>query len=200
MLLAACGGAGSASDQAAEIEGARGIKLEYWSVNPPTTANGAAFEKIHDSFNRQNTHGITVQTASAATDLEKLIGALAAGTPPDLTRFQTFNLSSLYAKGGLVDVDAVMKGIGEWRKVRESLYPNIVRGLSWKGKLFGVPTFAGGQLLYYSPAVLQRAGLAAPPRLWTWEQFEDTARKASRPQTCGGTSRDGSTPTSATSC
>jgi hypothetical protein len=58
--------------------------------------------------------------------LEKLLGALAAGTPPDLTRYQNFYLAPLFAKGGLLDADTAMKGIAEWRRVRPSLFPNIV--------------------------------------------------------------------------
>lgn len=180
--LAACSGSTSGGGVSATVTAElRGTTLEYWSAQAPTVSTAVAVEKILDSFNRQNTYGITVQTASAVTNLEKLIGALAAGTPPDLTIYQNFNLSSLYAKGGLADVEATLKGNADWRKVREALYPNIAHGLTWKGKLMGVPTYSGGQLMYYSPAALGRAGLPPPPRLWTWDQFEDYAKKAARP-------------------
>jgi ABC-type glycerol-3-phosphate transport system substrate-binding protein len=96
-----------------------------------------------------------------------------------MANYQNFRLSALYAKGALADVEALLKGNLDWRKARPSIYPNALKGMSWKGKLLGVPTHKGGQLLYYSPALLQRAGLAAPPRNWNWDTFVEYGRKDS---------------------
>jgi hypothetical protein len=66
VLLAACAGRpGDGETPAAAPPGLRGTTVEYWSTTPPADAVTVAFEKIFESFNRQNTQGITVQTAGA---------------------------------------------------------------------------------------------------------------------------------------
>ena len=105
------------------------------------------------------------------------------GLPPDLINNWPYRLADLFAKGGTVDVDAELKGNAEWRKVRETIYPHLLPGFTWKGKLFGVPTHNSFDQMYYSPEALKRVGLAAPPpKTWTWEQFTDHSRRG-RPAT-----------------
>jgi ABC-type glycerol-3-phosphate transport system substrate-binding protein len=183
--LAACGlpGGGQGGDAAVQVGSLRGVAVEYWSVYAPTHPTSIATSRLFDDFNARNEQGITVNAkADAGTGgLEKVTAAAAAGTPPDLTNTQNFNLSGLFANGTLVDIDEALKGSAEWRRVRPTIYPNVVRGLSWKGKLFAVPSHNGGQLLYHNPVALRRVGLSAPARTWTRDQFIDQCRRAAQP-------------------
>jgi multiple sugar transport system substrate-binding protein len=180
--LAACGGATPTAQQQ-PAQDLKGTTVEYWNMWEPTHPEEVARQKVLDNFNRHNQLGITVQTATSAgqtaANMDKVVSALAAGTPPDLTNTFQFNNSLFFAKGGTVDVDAELKGNPEWTKIKPAIYPTIVKGLSWKGKLFAVPSHSSTILMYYNKAALDRAGLPAPPKTWTWDTFMDYGRKAS---------------------
>jgi ABC-type glycerol-3-phosphate transport system substrate-binding protein len=181
--LAACGQSESASAPKLDL---KGITIEHWNSNAPTHPEELGKKKVLESFNAQNTQGIQVKfndvADASATDLSKVITALAAGTPPDLYSTHNFFASDLFNRGATADVDAELKGDAEWKKVRPSVYPGIIQGLSWKGKLTGVPNYNSYFLLYYHAGLLKRAGLQVPPsRTWTWDDFMRYARTAASP-------------------
>ena len=179
-LLAACGGGGQGSGAPAVAE-LRGVSLEHWAQNELTHVEGAAKQKVLQQFSAQSGLGISVTSAGGAGP-EKVIAAMAAGTPPDMLDGFHFNLSQYYRQGATVDVDAELKSNADWKKARASLYPNIVQGFTWKGKMYGVPLYSSHFNMYFQPELLKRAGLVAPPpKTWTWDQFLDYNRKASRP-------------------
>ena len=107
---------------------------------------------------------------------------MTGGTPPDSADGFNYNMSDLFRQVATVDVDAALKGDADWKKARAALYPDIATGFTWKSKLFAVPIYNSFFSLYYQPDFLKRAGLAVPPlRGWSWDQFLDYCRKASRP-------------------
>ncbi|HVG96691.1 MAG TPA: extracellular solute-binding protein, partial [Chloroflexota bacterium] len=185
-LLGACAAPGAAPAPGAAEGSLAGTTVEYWNMWAPTHPEEVARQKVLDAFTAGNPERITVRTSTAvgqtAADMDKVIAALAAGTPPDLINNWPYRLADVFAKGGTVDVDAELKGNAEWKRAREAIYPHLLPGFTWKGKLFGVPTHNSFDQMYYSPEALKRAGLAAPPpKTWTWEQFTDYSRKAARP-------------------
>ncbi|MBI3974272.1 MAG: extracellular solute-binding protein [Chloroflexi bacterium] len=187
-LLAACAGPGpgaGASPGSRPAADLKGITVEYWSMQTPTHPEEVARVKVLNNFTAENTLGIKVETAATAgqtaATLDKVIGALAAGTPPDLVNTFNFYLADLANRNALADVDAELKSNADWKKVRPSIYPHIVQGLSWRGKFHAVPSHNSYFMLYFNAAALKRAGLAAPARTWTWDQFVDYGKKASQP-------------------
>jgi ABC-type glycerol-3-phosphate transport system substrate-binding protein len=183
LLLAACGGPGGGTEQAAGPKPGdlKGVTVEHWIQNALTHPEGMAKEQVMKNFSGQSPHGVTV-TSSGGQDLAKVTAAVTGGTPPDLVDGFHFNMSALYRQGATVDIDAELKGDAEWKKLRPGLYPEIANGFTWKGKLFAVPLYSSFFNMYYQPEFLKRAGLAAPPpKTWTWEQFLDYGRKAARP-------------------
>jgi sn-glycerol 3-phosphate transport system substrate-binding protein len=114
--------------------------------------------------------------------MDKVLAALAADTPPDLINNNASSLAGVFGRGGTVDVDAVLKGDPEWQKVRPQVYPNILAGLTWKGKVYAIPSHNSFNELFYNAEALKRAGLAAPPpTTWTWDDVVDYSRRAARP-------------------
>jgi ABC-type glycerol-3-phosphate transport system substrate-binding protein len=188
-LAVACGGIGDQGPMR-DTEALRGTTVEYWNSQGPTTPAELARKRIFEGFNATNPYSIKVDLAAAASqgtaNLEKTLGALAAGNPPDLIAGFNFNLSQMYAKGGLVAVDAELKGDAEWRKVRPSIFPNTLNSHIWKGTLFDLPTHNSIFQMYYHRGLLQRAGLGAPPQTgWTWDRFLEYGRKAITPEVSG---------------
>jgi multiple sugar transport system substrate-binding protein len=182
VLGAACGvpGQGDPAGTTPALD-LKGTTVEHWIQNALTHPEGMAKEKVMQNFSAQNALGITV-TSSGGQSIDKVTAALTAGTPPDMVDGFHFNLSALYRQGATLDIDSELKGNAEWKRVRPTIYPEIVNGFTWKGKLYGVPLYSSFFSMYYQPEFLKRVGLTAPPpKNWTWEQFLDYSRKAARP-------------------
>jgi multiple sugar transport system substrate-binding protein len=179
IALAACGTGGEAP--AAPKLDLKGVTIEHWIQNALTHPEGMAKEQVMKNFTAQSGSGVTV-TSSGGQDIGKVTAALTAGTPPDMVDGFHFNMSALFRQGGTVDVDAELKGDGEWKKLRPGLYPEIANGFTWKGKLFAVPLYNSFFSMYYNPEHLKRVGIATPPpKTLTWDQFTDQAKRAGRP-------------------
>ena len=114
--------------------------------------------------------------------MDKVVTALAAGAPPDLINNNASSLAGVFGKGGTVDVDAELRRDPEWQRVRQGAYPNILAGLTWKGRVYAVPSHNSFNELFFSTEALKRAGLPAPPpKTWTWDHFLEHCRAAARP-------------------
>lgn len=184
--LAACApGQGAAPAAGPSSAALQGTTIEYWQQAASTTPFEAARIRVMENFTSQSGLGVTVTPVEvpglAGNDVSKVITAMAADQPPDMITHHNFFLADFFGKGGTVEIEKELKGNAEWGKARASAYPNIVKGLSWKGKLYAVPFDNSYFLMYYSPTLLKRAGLSPPPRTWTWDQFVDMGRKASQP-------------------
>ena len=182
-LLAACGGPGS--EPAVSPTDVKGTTVEYLGMFAPTHLEEVARTKVLEDFNARNTLGVKVNIAATAgqtaASMDQVISALAGGTPPDMVNSFHFNMSLFAARGATVDVDAELKGSAEWKKIRPAIYPHIVSGLTWKERLFAVPSHNSSLLLYWHTNLLTRAGLQPPPKTWNWDQFADYCKKASQP-------------------
>lgn len=187
-ILSACatssGGSAPAGPPAAQA--LRGTGVEYWQSLPTVHPTEAATIQVMEDLSKNGPYGITVTPVAAAPgnrDLSpKVIAAMAAGTPPNLVSNWNYLTADYFAQGGLVDVDAELKSNAEWFRTRAAAYPALLKGLSWKGKLYGIPFHNSYYAMYYSPGLLQRAGLVPPSsRGWTREQFVDSCRRVAQP-------------------
>ena len=162
------------------------MTVEYWNMWVPTHTEEVARMHVLADFTRRNGQGVTVETRTAAGEtaatMDKVMAALAADAPPDLINNNASSLAGVFGKGGTVDVDAELKGDPEWQRVRAAIYPNILAGLTWKGKVYAVPSHNSFNELFFNSEALKRAGLTAPPpKTWTWDQFLEYCRAAARP-------------------
>lgn len=182
-LFAACAGPGN--EPAVAPTDVKGTTVEYLGMFAPTHPEEVARTKVLEDFNARNTLGVRVNVAATAgqtaATMDQVISALAGGTPPDMVNSFHFNMSLFAARGATVDVDAELKGSAEWKKIRPTIYPHIVSGLTWKERLFAVPSHNSSLLLYWHSNLLTRAGLQPPPKTWSWDQFVDYCKKASQP-------------------
>ena len=177
-LLAACSPGSFGGPAAPEGPGdaaLQGTTIEYWQQAASTTPFEAARIKVFENFARQSGLGVAVNPVEvpglAGNDVSKVIAAMAADQPPDLITHHNFFLADFFARGGTVEIDQQLKADRDWAKARAGAYPELIKGLSWKGKLYAVPFDNSYFLMYYSPSLLSRAGLRPPAPGWTWDDF-----------------------------
>jgi ABC-type glycerol-3-phosphate transport system substrate-binding protein len=137
-----------------------------------------------DDFVARNPGRVTIEVgeSGAALAMEKIKTALAGGTPPDLYGglFQS-QAAELLLIGGVVDLNAELKGNREWGRVRGELSPAVVEGCSWKGKLPFLPMMLATQLRGFNRQMLSRAGVPLPATGYTWNDFLEIGRKTAAP-------------------
>lgn len=101
---------------------------------------------------------VDVQYQTWADHLTKLDSALAA-TPPDVVELGNTETTKYMADGALADITAdkgKFDNSGTWLK-------GLADSVTFDGKVYGVPYYAGARGIIYDTAAWAKAGLSAPP-------------------------------------
>ena len=109
---------------------------------------------------------------------QKLAGAFAAGSPPDVSFADLGGWVPTFAdKDWLEPVDEQLK---TWEGT-EQIWPNLWPTVTWKGVRYGVPWFTDDRVLLYNKDMFQAAGLDPndPPK--TWFDLLNYAQKLTQP-------------------
>ncbi len=121
----------------------------------------ADFEKAHPGFKIK-------QQALGWGDLNtKLLAAIAAGGPPDLTHLNPFMTASLHVKGLLRPMDDLVRHLGE-----QNIHEATRKLQFFDGKYYGVTHAMGGTFYAYRADLLRQKGLRPP------ETFDDMLKVA----------------------
>ncbi|MBW2057061.1 MAG: extracellular solute-binding protein [Deltaproteobacteria bacterium] len=96
--------------------------------------------------------------ALAWGDLEgKIMAALAAGSPPELSHGQPITCAALQSKGLLLPLDEVVESIGE-----DNIWEQIKRVGKYGDHYYGLVHAAGTSLLIYRKDLARKKGLEGP--------------------------------------
>jgi multiple sugar transport system substrate-binding protein len=121
------------------------------------------FEKLHPDIKVE-------AEALAWGDLEgKIMAALAAGSPPELSHGQPITCAALQAKGLLLPLDDVVKHIGE-----DNIWDQIKKVGKYGDHYFGLVHAAGTSLLIYRKDLAEKRGLKNPK---TWKDLLHNAKE-----------------------
>ena len=164
-LLAACpapaapGSAPAATGGDAAAPAAAGTALEAWS-----RMTGIAQEStmaILDNYNKQNDKGVTVefvyipQTEGSQAD-EKLLTAVAGGTPPALHYADRFTVPQFAQQGFFTKITDLANGAG----VQEAdYYPFAWAETVYKGDIYALSFDTDTRALWYNKDIMTEAGL-----------------------------------------
>lgn len=178
-MLAACG----TSDQAAgSVKTAGPVEIEYWSTLPETHPEGKGRLEAIRISEQANASAVKIRYEQmGGTNMEKVVAASAAGTPPNLLVDRPNNAAMLFDAGIGIEHEAEFKSLPAWQKVKTALPPTFLEGTIWRGKQVCLPLYVVNQAMTYSPDHLEKAGIKAPASTWTWKEFEDIAKRAARP-------------------
>jgi multiple sugar transport system substrate-binding protein len=121
----------------------------------------AAMKWVIGEFRKTHpTVSVEYQTVSW-TDLgQKILAAMAAGTPPDIVHLDDFAASILSEQGRLEPANDVVNAIG-----KDDYFPIPLKAVTFNGTVWGVPFSNGFDLLWYRKDLYDKHGLK-PPRTW----------------------------------
>ncbi|WP_231821105.1 ABC transporter substrate-binding protein [Microbacterium resistens] len=167
LVLTGCGGGGASAD-------ADTIVIDMWAGSADDTAALEAQLAIAKEQNPDLT--IELRTAPWGDFFTKLTTNMASGNMACITGMNSGMLSS-YTDGFAPLTDADLKAAG----LAESDFADgATEILKNKGTLYGLPFDVSTMLVYYNADQLAAAGVDAPKPGWTFDDFEATAKAATR--------------------
>jgi multiple sugar transport system substrate-binding protein len=164
----------SGAKEAGEAKALAG-KLTIWSTLTQQS-RAEQLEKIAKDYEKEHpgvSTEIVVMPWGGAFD--KMVAAIMAGNPPDISTVGQGWPQSLAGTGGIITLEDVIQKIGG---------PNIFLGTSLKvlgsleGKMYSVPIYVTPHLIFYRKSWLKEAG-KQPPK--TWEEFYDVCKAVTNP-------------------
>jgi len=103
---------------------------------------------------------------------QKLAGDIAAGTNPDLAIIGTRWLVDFVKRDVVEPLDGFMTDEFRGRFIEPFLQAAVM-----DGKTYGLPISASARAMYYNKNLLEKAGIAEPPK--TWDELKAAAEKIS---------------------
>lgn len=174
LSLAACssGGKEVSSGESGAADGSK-TSITFVGADPET-----AFTPLIEAFEAKHPD-IDVAYENIPFDqynnvIQQRVGAGDASI--DVLLVDAGAAGAMASKGWLTDLSELKSDV-EKTSVGDGVAAN-----SWDGKMWALPMWTSAQYLYYNKALLQAAGVEAPPmqsdQRWTWEQTVDAAKKA----------------------
>ena len=168
---------------AAGSAGLTQVLVEYWNKSRPSHPEQIGITAVMKAWEEQGEgrYKLLIGQNAQAVSLDKFKTSIAAGAPPNISVSYNFNGSDLNTTGGLVNFDEQLKAEKEWGEIRQTIYPQLLKSNTWKDSLYGIPAYNSYFNMYYSPALLQAAGLEEPKDGWTFDEFLGMAQQAAKP-------------------
>jgi multiple sugar transport system substrate-binding protein len=149
--------------------------ITYWHTQTSTWAEALMNEVdlFNQSQNEIEVKALQIATTSAAQN-QKLLTAIAGGSPPDLALIDRFTTASWAARDALTSLNYLvdMLGIKE-----EHFYPATWNEAVYQGKLWGLPLQTNTRVMYWSKAVYRDAGLDPEVGPKDWNDLDVLAEK-----------------------
>ncbi|HEU5316418.1 MAG TPA: extracellular solute-binding protein [Chloroflexota bacterium] len=166
--LSACGAPGGPATTPKTITGT----LTFWPEGGQTNASYQAWVARIADFQKAYPEAKVEMTETQDRDA-KLVTAVAAGTPPDVSVFDRYQILGAAQRG-------VMQDVQKWARTAgikgEDQQPWVWEEVFRDGKLLGLPYSTDTRMVYVNAAHLKKAGLplTAPKTL---DEFDKTMRQ-----------------------
>ena len=178
-LLAGCGASAPSSSAAASSEASTStaaapesvtLKLATWdnTSNNVVTDAVAAFEAANPNIKVEI---IDIPSADYTTKLSVMLNG---GSDVDAFYIKDGDTAkSLVEKGQLADLSSYITTDG----IDLAAYNGLAENFSFDGKQYALPARTDFYVMYYNKDIFDAAGVAYPTNDWTWDEFEETAKK-----------------------
>jgi len=138
-------------------------RISYWSVWSQTWQEDKqhGMYQLTERFNEENEGELYVDyvysPVVAGTQMsEKLLTAIAGGTPPETATFDRFLIASWAAEDTLTDISTLADSAGI---TEDQYYKWAWEEIHWKDKMYGLPVNGGvWGVMYYNKGHLREAG------------------------------------------
>jgi multiple sugar transport system substrate-binding protein len=159
-FLAAC------APNAVKSGGPVDLTFVTWSYGVDTIkSNISKFESQN-----ANTH-VKFQDFSWLNYHDTMVTRFVGKTPTDLAYSSDHWLQEWAAAGWLVPLDSHFSQVSSYKA---DYFPYVTSGMTYNGKVYGIPYYADTWAFLYNADHLKKAGIAAPPT--TWDELTEQAK------------------------
>jgi len=132
------------------------------------------WQALGETYTKQTGVKVDLQVIDWNSIDQQVSTMLQNNRPPDVLNLNAF---ASYARDGLLYTADEIVSPG----TKADFLDAFARGGEYRGTLYGLPILSSARAFFYNRTLLERAGLAGPPR--TWEEFVQAAKKV---QALGG--------------
>ncbi|MDP9209272.1 MAG: extracellular solute-binding protein, partial [Actinomycetota bacterium] len=171
-LAAACTGGDSDSGDGQAGTGAGALLVAIPSEDPDDIAlrqrQAKAFMAKHPEIK------VKLLTIPGQGYDQKVVTMIAGGKPPDVFVSGDVQIPTIVRKRYALDLASFIE---RDRYDLSDFYPEVVKGLTFDGRVVGVADNWDTQVLYFNKTLFDRANVGYPDADWTWDDLVAAARK-----------------------
>ena len=154
----------------------------------------AKFQEMHPEIK------LVLSTAGGRMDEQKLMCAIAGGSPPDVINQDRFSVGGWASRGAFMPLD---DHLARDRDSPDPIRPEDFYAACWdeaayEGKVYAIPNTTDDRLLFYNEDILRREGFTNPDGAIrppaTWDELKDYAIKMTKYDDVGNISQVGFIP------
>ncbi|MGC8778100.1 MAG: ABC transporter substrate-binding protein [Candidatus Caldatribacteriaceae bacterium] len=146
------------------------IKYAHWNALPSDPYNYVkAFEEKNPDIK------VEFMQIPEAEYSQKMRSMAMTGTAPDALCLWEADLADFVRAGWVLSLDDYVKQSTELSL--DDFIPAVTQLMKLQGSLYGLPWCFATEIMYYNKDLFDKAGVAYPSKDWTWENFEDAAKK-----------------------
>ena len=150
--------------------GAEPVRFQ-WSVPEPTRI--ALMNSLVERFNQsQKDFVLQIEYVPQAQARQKLISAIASGSPPDLCQVWDNWLGQFHGMNAVEDITARAKSWKHYGDVQDTAWQTV----TIDNKILSLPLAVTLDGIYYRTDRLKELGLKEPTPDWTWDEFLTIAK------------------------
>jgi len=183
LLIAGCGkDAGtSGNDNGNKDNGNKDNKESQITLRIGTWEGGdglAMQQKVADDYMKDHPN-VKIEIESVPDQYgTKILTQIAGGDAPDIFQIGDGDVRLFMEKGGLEDLTVYAEGSNGINY--DDYYENVLDVGRIDGKLFTMPKDYSTLAVFYNKKLFDEAGVPYPEKGWTWEEFNETAKKLTK--------------------
>ncbi|MBT2737259.1 ABC transporter substrate-binding protein [Bacillus sp. ISL-7] len=154
-------GCNKSEETSTDKNGKEQVTINYWASWAPgseeeikTKEQIKKFEEEHPNI-KINTQVITFDALH-----DKLVAAISGGASPDISWGLSEWFGEFNKMGALQDLSPY---VNNWTD-KDKIYPNVMKALTYEGKVTALPQYLGIRALLYHEDMLKAAGIQEPPK------------------------------------
>jgi len=168
--VAACGGA-SPSKEPAPVASRQPVTVAIAAGGWVTDVDKEVHRKVWKAFEESRPH-VTLDINEIAFTTDKLLTAVAGGTPPDAAYIHPNDLPAVAGPGAYQSLDEYLKR--DKSVDIKVMFPKVLEFHKYKGVLYQLPYHSGPSIIYYNKSLFKRLGVRTPEEYdkagqWGWK-------------------------------
>lgn len=162
-------------------------RLSYISFDLAAPAIEPALRRLMADFEKANP-GITIEGIPTPLSgyTAKVVTMARAGEAPDILTADVLWLRGWIKEGYLRDLTPFIEKAGG-KAYTSQFYDSLMQLATMDGKIYALPGFAGGYVIYYNTEMFKEAGLDPNKPPTTWDEMLTYARKLTKKDAAGNT-------------